>query len=190
MGISSGTSQHIAQASLPSEPPNQAALGPVSFGKPSIMKPSSYSASLFSKSSSGAFANHSQSNLTVFAPAPHLEAHILRPMVPITDASAPRSYETDSLKIDEEAMQAYMYKIDPNRIVMELLVDLTPQESRLVQLRAKQRNGNIVSIQHGKPIDMVEHIGVPQAKPIIFIIKTTSVLGQEDENPAFLVPFQ
>lgn len=92
----------------------------------------------------------------------------------------------DSLWVDEKAIQAYIHKMDPILTVMESLVNLAPQESRLVQLRAKQRNGNIVLIQHGKPIDLAIAMGVLQVKPIIFIVKTTSVFNQEDQTPTIL----
>lgn len=146
------------------------------------MRPEFYSNSLFPTLSSGAFANHNLSNENALAPPLHLEAYILRPMAQVTDTSTPWSYEIESPRIDEEAIQAYMHKMDPTRTVMGLLVDLTRQESHPVQLLAKQRNGDIVSIQYGKPICLAVQMSVLWAKPIIFIIKTASVFSQEDHS--------
>lgn len=159
----------------PTKVPAQAEPRAVSFGQPSIVKPSSDSSSLFGGGSFATFPKHDQRTSNPFAPASHLEGYVLRPTVQNSDVASTLSYCIDSLPLGNDTLQAYVYKLGADYSVMDAILDLQPQQSNLIQLRARDRQGSIMSIQHGRPFDLSTLMGPLQVKSIAFIISTTNM---------------
>ncbi|KAF2622576.1 hypothetical protein BU25DRAFT_206284 [Macroventuria anomochaeta] len=174
---------------FPPAPTPKVVPGTISFGEPSVIKPTSSGSSLFTKAApSGAFANYSQSWANQFTPTLHLEAYVLRPNVHSTDTTSTLSYGIESLRLSEETMQAQVRSLGPTYSVVDTLLDLQPQQLHLIQLRAIQRQGNIVSVEHGKPVSLTMLMGSLQVKPALFIISTTTMLPQFPAPLPFPLP--
>jgi hypothetical protein len=181
------TNQTSERPCLPNFTP-QPVSRTILFGQPSVLKLPSKDDSSFTTNPFAAFPTLNRPNVNVFPPAPHLEAYVLRPVVQTTDTSSIWSYETESLRLDEEAMMTHVHKLEADHSIIDSLIGLHPQQLCLVQLRAKQRHGNIVSVQHGRSVDTVTQMGTFQVKHVIFIIRTSTILGQDDHEPPKSVP--
>ena len=152
----------------------------VTFGEPSVIKPHASKKSLLGKdASSDVFANWQTPNINVFNPDPHLEAYSIHPLVETTNLVSKLSYNLESLRLDEGVMKAQVQSLGSDYSVMDALLDLEPQLLNLIQYRAAQRQGNIVSVKHGKAFDLSTAMGLLQVKPIVFIISTTTMLPQD-----------
>lgn len=170
----------------PLERASQADSRAILFGQPSVIKPTTNSSSLFGGGAFASFSKDTRSNVSLFTPASHLEGYILRPIVQSTDTASTLSYEVDSLPIGEDAMHAQVHKLGNEHSVLDALLDLQPQQRQLIQLRATQRRGTVVSIQIGKPFDLSTLMGPLQVRPIVFIISTTTMLPEK--QPLFPSP--
>lgn len=155
------------------------------FGEPSFIKPTS-SSSLFSNiPRSSAFANDSQPMINASTPRPCLEAYILRPTVQTTEFTSMLSYGDEPLRLSEEVMQTQIHSLGPDYSVINVLLDLHPQQLHLMQRRAAERHKHIISVQHGKPVNLDTVMGSLQVKPAVYIISTITVLPQEDTGLSY-----
>jgi hypothetical protein len=152
----------------------------VSFGQPSVIKPTANTQSHFATGNTAAFTKYNKSDDNAFTTIPHLEAYILRPRAKDVDATVVWSHDIESLPLDQEAMQAHVRKFEAEPSIVDALLDLQSQELQLIQRRATQRHGTIVSAQHAKPADMATSMGTFQIKPVIFIIRTSNFLGRDN----------
>lgn len=89
------------------------------------------------------------------------------------------SYGDEPLRLSEEVMQTQIRSSGPDYSVIDVLLDLHPQQLRLMQRRAAERHGHIISVQHGKPVNVDTVMSSLQVKPAVYIISTTTVLPQE-----------
>jgi hypothetical protein len=161
-------------------PPGNTKPGDVSFGEPSAIKPTPSSSLFANVTSTSGFANYSQPKSNLFGPRPsHLEAYIIRPTVQTTGSTSLLSYGDEPLRLHEAAMQAQLRNLRPDYSVMDELLNLHPQQLVLMQRRAAHRHGDIVSIQHGRPVNVETITGCMQVKPAIYIISTTTGLPLE-----------
>lgn len=152
----------------------------VTFGEPSVIKPHASKKSLLGKdASSDVFANWQTPNINAFNPTPHLEAYSIHPSVETTDLVSKLSYNLESLRLGEGVLKAQVQSLGSDYSVMDTLLDLHPQLLNLIQSRAAQRQGNIVSVKHGKAFDLSTAMGLFQVKPVVFIISTTTMLPQD-----------
>ncbi|KAF3040442.1 hypothetical protein E8E11_007941 [Didymella keratinophila] len=151
--------------------------GEVTFGEPSVIKPTSSSSLFVNLQPNSAFANYSQPQTGLFGPKPpHLEAYVLRPTVQTTGSTSILSYGDEPLRLHEAAVQAQLRSLGPEFSVVNELLNLHPQQLNLMQGRASGRDGDIVSIQYGRPVDLQTIVGCIQVKPVIYIVSTTTTL--------------
>ena len=162
--------------------------GRVTFGQPSIIKPPVYG-SLFGKTvPTGGFANYSQSDASPFTPTAHLEGYVLRPTATSTLLNSTMlSYVIESLRLSEEAIQAQVRSWGAKRSIMEVLLDLHPQQLHLIQARAEQRRGHILCVEQGKPTTLSTPMGDLQVSSVMFVVSTTSMMPQNPFDPAVSV---
>lgn len=102
----------------------------------------------------------------------HLEAHILRPLCEDVYNVTEWNYKIEQLPIADSELEAHIRKLGPNHSVIDDIGALLPEQLRLIQIRAKNRAGHIVSAQYGRPADMVTKMGTFQVKPVVFVLKT------------------
>ncbi|KAH6618883.1 hypothetical protein C7974DRAFT_38854 [Boeremia exigua] len=184
MALHGSTSKETAgstEANRPTDNTPKAEPGSVTFGQPSIIKPLYSANPLFGRNTSKdpiSTCKSSGFNFNTVTPIPHLEAYIVRPMMQSTDAACTLSFGIESLRISEHALQAKVQNLGPDYSIMDELLDLQPQMLNLIQSRTAQRQGNIVSVEYGKSVELTTLIGSLQFKPAVFIISTTTVLPQ------------
>ncbi|KAJ4325058.1 hypothetical protein N0V94_000943 [Neodidymelliopsis sp. IMI 364377] len=154
--------------------------GAVSFGQPSVIKPTANAQSHFETGNTTAFTKYNMPDDKACITTRHLEAYILRPRAKDVDATIVWSHDIENLPLDQEAMQAHVRKFEAGPSIVDALLGLQSQEMQLIQHRATQRHGTIVSAQYAKPADMATNMGTFQVKPVIFLIKTSSFLGRDD----------
>ncbi|KAJ8111408.1 hypothetical protein OPT61_g5992 [Boeremia exigua] len=141
--------------------------GTVTFGQPSIIKPRSFRSLL----PTGSF--------NAFNPTPHLEAYMICPKVKTTDATIELSFGLEFLRLSEEVLQAVIQSPGLQHNIVDVLVDLQPQILKLIQSQKAQRQGIVVLIDRGEPVD-VQILAQPlQIQPVVFIISTTMTLPQD-----------
>ncbi|KAF3048023.1 hypothetical protein E8E12_007288 [Didymella heteroderae] len=161
-------------------PPGKTKPGEVTFGKPSVIKPIPSSSSFADLQSGSPFAKYKHPVASLSGPRPpHLEAYMLRPTVQSTQSTSTLSYGDVPLQLSEEAIQAQLRSLGPDYSVMDELLNLHPQQLQLVLQRAALRHGEIVSIQHGRPMNLDTIMGCMQVKPAIYIISPTTALPLE-----------
>jgi hypothetical protein len=161
-------------------PPGNKKPGDVSFGEPSTIKPTPSSSLFANLTSTSEFAKYSQPKSNLFSSKPsHLEAYIIRPTVQTTGSTSLLSYGDEPLRLHEAAMQAQLRSLGPEFPVLDELLNLHPQQLNLMQARATNRDGDIVSIQYGRPVDLQTVMGCMQVRPVIYIISTTTNLPLE-----------
>ncbi|KAF1924688.1 uncharacterized protein M421DRAFT_274359 [Didymella exigua CBS 183.55] len=159
--------------------------GEASFGEPSVIKPPPDSSLLANISSSSAYTTYSQPQANPSTPTPRLEAYILRPTVQTTEFTSTLSYGDEPLRLSEEHMQARIRSLESNYSIMDVLLDLHPQQLHLMQCRAAQRHGHIVSVQHGKTVSLETVMGSLQVKPTVYVVSTTTVLPQKSTDISY-----
>ncbi|KZM21513.1 hypothetical protein ST47_g7374 [Ascochyta rabiei] len=168
------TSRHSTSGLTPQSKP-----GPRLFWEPVITKSSFSSSSLYGGDLSGSYSRYDQSSASPFAPAPRLEAYILRPTMQSTCTSNTLSHGIELLQLDEEAMQDQIRRLGPEYSVMDSLFDLRPQQLHLLQTHTRHRQGSIVYVQQGKPAGFSTLLGTLQTSPVMFIIQTTTAFAQD-----------
>lgn len=171
---------HGKERVLTTNPKPKVEPGAVAFGEPSVIKPHSSGKSLFGKDTpSDVFANWKPSNINAFNPSPHLEAYIIRPLVETAGLVSKLSYKLDPLRLSDGVLQAQIQNLGSDYSIMDALLDLQPHVLDLVQSRASQRQGNIVSVNYGVPVDVSTSVGSLLVKSTVFIISTTTMLPQD-----------
>lgn len=169
-----------SSSSPATKPKPKAEPGTVAFGEPSVIKPASSEKSLFGRDTpTGLFDNWKPSSFNAFKPTPHLEAYIVRPQVETTDMVTTLSHKIESLRLSEEVLQAHCEISGSDSPIMDVLLDLQPHVLDLIQSCAAQRQGNLVSVKHGKANNLTTSLGPLQVKPIWFVISTTTMLPQD-----------
>lgn len=150
--------------------------GKVTFGGPSVIKPAPRS--LFTKNTATSlFSNSSQPETGLLKS--HLEAYVIRPTVETTDSTSTLSYADQPLRLKEAAMQAQMRSLGPDFSLVDEFLNLDPQQSNLMQRRAANRHGEIVSIHRGKPLGLQTVVGAMQVKSVVYIISTSPLFPLE-----------
>jgi hypothetical protein len=151
--------------------------GEVAFGEPSVINPTPSRSVFANVTSTSGFANYSKPKSNVFGPRPpHLEGYIIRPTVQTMGSTSTLSYCDEPLRLNEVALQAQLLKPGPESSVIDKLLNLHPQQVNLIQGRASNRDGDIVSVQYGRPVELQTVLGCIQVRPALYIISTTTTL--------------
>jgi len=112
----------------------------------------------------------------------HLEAYFIRPSCEDLHSSAVEwTYKTDHLPLDDEAIGAHIHKLGDDHSIIDDICELHPEQLRLIKIRAKHRQGKLISAQLGKPIDMVTKMGTFPVRGVVFLIRTSKA-EEEDED--------
>jgi hypothetical protein len=159
--------------------PSKTKQGKVSFGEPSVIKPTCSSSPFTDTRPASAFANYSQPTANPFTPKSHLEAFIIRPVMHTTATNSTLSYVDEPLRLSEEIMQVQLRTQRPDYSIMEELLNLHSVQLHVLQRRAAQRHGHIVSVQHGKALVLNTIMGSLEVKPVVCLISTTTAPAQE-----------
>lgn len=151
--------------------------GDVTFGEPSVIRPTPISSLFANVNSTSGFAKFSPPKSNFFGPRPpHLEAYIIRPTVQTTGPTSTLSYRDEPLRLLDAAMQAQLQRLGPEFSIVDELLNMHSQQLDLMQGRATNRDGEIVSIQYGRPVELQTVVGCMQVRPVIYIISTTTTL--------------
>jgi hypothetical protein len=112
----------------------------------------------------------------------HLEAYIVRPYCQdsILRVGLTWSYTVAYLPVDNEAIQAHIRKLGDDQSIIDDIWELDPEQLHVIKLHAKYRKGVLVSAQLGKPIDIVTKMGTFLTKGVVFIIRTSRAIGEDD----------
>jgi hypothetical protein len=110
----------------------------------------------------------------------HLEAYILLHHTESLGNITIWSTKTQLLYLDEAAMWAHLNKLRPNCSVIDTMVELLPEQLRLIQERTKSRNGRLVFVQQGASVDMVTQIGTFKIKSVLFFINIATKPEKKD----------
>lgn len=167
----------VASDCILTVPPGSTEPGKVTFGQPSVIKPTPSSSLFANVTSTSGFGNYSQPKTNLFNP--HLEAYVIRPTVQTTDFTSTLYYADEPLRLNEAAMQAQMRSLGPDFSIVDELLNLNPQQLNLMQRRASNRHGDIVSIHHGRPVDLQTVVGCMQVKSVVYTISTMTLLPLE-----------
>jgi hypothetical protein len=117
---------------------------------------------------------------TSFGPLHHLEAYMLRPYMDSFGDSIIWTTKTEFLHLDEATMQAHLSKAGPDSSVVHAIATLLPEQVRLIQKHIKSRNGRLVSVQQGAPVDMVTQMGTFKIKSVVFVITIATLPNNKD----------
>jgi hypothetical protein len=105
----------------------------------------------------------------------------LRPHVNTTSFinSISWTHTIQELHLDHDAILAHTARLGNDYSIIDAVGHLSPEELRRIQEHAKAKNGRLVSIQYGKPAELVTQMSTIQVKSVVFVIKITEKLEHE-----------
>lgn len=171
-------------------PPSPPQVGPptVSFGEPSVIRPTVSARSFVGMNNRTLPFAEWQSRNTMSIPAPHLEAYVIRPSQSISETTFVLSHNVENLHLSERDLQSYIQQLGPDYSIVNAIHSLHPQILSLIQSRTVQRQGTIVSIEHGKPSNITTSMGSLEIRSTIFVISTSTILPPKSSPIGAPVP--
>ncbi|KAL6710706.1 hypothetical protein ACN47E_007763 [Coniothyrium glycines] len=118
-------------------------------------------------SSSVKFRVASSTTSSTAATSSRLEAFILEPKCVELQDYSKLFYEIVDTQISQCNSQ-----VQPTESIVAELNKLVPAQIYLIQAFTAARQGQIVSIHHGTPVDLVTPMGCVQVYPVVFVIET------------------
>ncbi|KAL5115972.1 hypothetical protein ACEQ8H_006089 [Pleosporales sp. CAS-2024a] len=124
--------------------------------------------------------------------APHMEAYMLSVNVNSMPNSSVMSYRIESLALGEGNVKAHMDKHCQGDSLIKAISELLPSQVEMIQSRAKDRKGEIVSVQFGGTMHLATRMGAVKVRTVIFVIQTAEDKAKENTNlfghPTFSMP--